>query len=145
MRHRLTVTGVAEPRLASLGGAAGAIVNGWQISSRLVASDGFAYTATTGQDTNGDSIFNDRPAGQSRNAFVLPGYLTFDLRLSRFFPLGGGRRLELIGEGFNMTNRLNPTNVNRVWGPNPTANANFGQVTTAEAARQFQVALRLNF
>lgn len=145
MRHRLTVTGVAEPRLASLSGVAGALVNGWQVSSRLVASDGFAYTATTGQDTNGDSVFNDRPTGQGRNAFVLPGYLTFDLRLSRFFPLGGGRRLELIGEGFNMTNRLNPTNVNRVWGPNPTANTNFGQVTAAEASRQFQVALRVNF
>ncbi|MDP1568478.1 MAG: TonB-dependent receptor [Vicinamibacterales bacterium] len=145
MRQRLTLTAVAEPRVPGLTGVAGAIVNGWQLSSRLIASDGFAFTATTGQDTNGDTVFNDRPSGQSRNSYVLPGYLTFDLRLSRTIDLGAGRRAELIAEGFNMTNRLNPTNVNRVWGPNPAANATFEQVTSAESARQFQLALRVSF
>lgn len=145
MRQRLSLTAVVEPRLAGLSGVAGALVNGWQLSSRLIASDGFAFTATTGQDTNGDTVFNDRPSGQSRNSYVLPGYLTFDLRLSRMIDLGAGRRVELIAEGFNMTNRLNPTNVNRVWGPNPTANPTFQQVTSAESARQFQLALRVSF
>lgn len=145
MRHRLSLTAVVEPRVPGLTGVAGAIVNGWQISSRLIASDGFAFTGTTGQDTNGDTVFNDRPEGQRRNAYVLPGYLTFDLRLARMVNPGAGRRLELIAEGFNMTNRLNPTNVNRVWGPNPTANATFNQVTAAESARQFQLAARFSF
>lgn len=145
MRQRLSLTAVAEPRIPGLTGIAGAIVNGWQLSSRLIASDGFAFTATTGQDTNGDTVFNDRPGGQRRNAYVLPGYLTFDLRLARMISLGAGRRAELIAEGFNMTNRLNPTNVNRVWGPNASANATFQQITAAESARQFQLAVRYTF
>jgi hypothetical protein len=145
MRQRLTLTAVAEPRLPGLTGVAGALVNGWQVSTRLIASDGFAFTATTGQDTNGDTVFNDRPAGQGRNAFVLPGYLTFDLRMARVVGLGGGRAAELILEGFNLTNRLNVTNVNRTWGPNAAANANFNAPTAAETARQLQIALRYSF
>ena len=57
----------------------------------------------------------------------------------------GGRSLELIAEGFNLTNRLNPTNVNRTWGPNAAANANFNTPTAAETARQFQLAVRFSF
>jgi hypothetical protein len=145
MRQRLTLTAVAEPRVPGLSGVADALVNGWQLSSRLIASDGFAFTATTGQDTNGDTVFNDRPSGQGRNAYVLPGYLTFDLRLARVLALGGGRKAELIGEAFNLTNRENITNVNRTWGPNAAANATFNAPTAAEGSRQFQLALRFSF
>ena len=90
-------------------------------------------------------MFNDRPSGQGYNGYTLPGYFTFDLRLSRVFSAGAGRKAELMLEGFNLTNRLNPTNVNRVWGPNAAANANFNTVTAAETARQFQLAFRFSF
>jgi hypothetical protein len=144
MRHRLSATVVLEPSLDS-GGLAGAVLNGWRLSSRILASDGFRFNATTGQDGNGDTVFNDRPSGQGYNSFELPGYFTLDLRLDRTVPVGGGRRLELIAEGFNLTNRLNPTNVNRTWGPNATANATFNTPTAAETARQFQLAARFSF
>lgn len=144
MRNRFSATFVYEPSM-QLPGAAGALLNNWQLSSRLIASDGFRFTATTGQDRNGDTIFNDRPIGQGYNAFELPGYVALDLRLDRTVPLGKGKRIELIAEGFNLTNRLNPTNVNRTWGPNTTANANFNTPTGAETARQFQLAARFAF
>lgn len=146
MRNRFSATFVYEPRLA-LNGGMGALLNGWQVSSRVIASDGFRFNATTGQDTNGDTIFNDRPVGQGYNSYELPGYFTLDVRLERSLGLGlgRGRRLELIAEGFNLTNRLNPTNVNRTWGPNATANANFNTPTGAETARQFQLAARFAF
>lgn len=144
MRHRLSATVVVEPSVPVTGVAA-ALLNGWRASSRVIASDGFRFNATTGQDANGDTIFNDRPSGQGYNSFTLPGYFTLDLRLDRTVPIGGGRRLELILEGFNLTNRLNPTNVNRTWGPNATANATFNTPTAAETARQFQLAARLSF
>lgn len=144
MRNRVSATFVYEPPVA-VDGALGALLNGWQLSSRLIASDGFRFNATTGQDNNGDTIFNDRPAGQRYNQFELPGYVTFDVRLDRSIGLGGGRRLELIAEGFNLTNRLNPTNVNRTWGPNAAANASFNTPTGAETARQFQLAARFAF
>ncbi len=145
MRHRFTLTGVVEPRFKGLSGAAAAVLNGWQMSSRVILSSGYAFNATTGQDANGDTIFNDRPAGISYNAYSLPSYQTLDLRLSRIIRLGESRRLELIGESFNLTNRLNPTNVVRVFGPNAAPNANFNTVTQAETARQFQLAVRFSF
>ena len=145
MRNRFSATVVLQPAFGGLGGVRGALVNGWQLSSRLIASDGFRFNATTGQDANGDTVFNDRPDGQGYNSFELPGYFTLDLRLDRSIGIGGGRTLELIAEGFNVSNRLNPTNVNRTWGPNPTANATFNAPTAAETARQFQLAARFSF
>ncbi len=145
MRHRFSATAVFQPRLSATSLPVRALLDGWRISSRVIASDGFRFNATTGQDTNGDTVFNDRPAGQGYNSFELPGYVTIDVRLDRTLPIGGGRHVELIAEGFNLANRLNPTNVNRTWGPNATANANFNQPTGAETARQFQLALRFSF
>lgn len=145
MRHRVSATALWEPQIARLTGLSSALLNGWRFSSRVIASSGFRFNATTGQDTNGDTVFNDRPSGQGYNSFELPAYVTADLRLDRTVPIGGGRTLELIAEGFNLTNRLNPTNVNRTWGPGSTANATFDTPTAAETARQFQLAVRLAF
>ena len=144
MRNRFSATAVWQPEFKGLSGAAAAALNGWKFSTRIIASDGFRFNATTGQDTNGDTIFNDRPSGQGYNSFELPAYVTADLRLDRSISLGG-RSLELIAEGFNLTNRLNPTNVNRTWGPNAAANASFNTPTAAETARQFQLAVRFSF
>ncbi len=144
MRQRFTANVVFEPA-TRFTGALGMLLNHWQASSRIIASEGFRFNATTGQDNNGDSVFNDRPTGQGYNSYELPGYFTFDLRLSRQVSMGGGRRLELIAEGFNLTNRLNITGVNRTYGPNATANASFLTPTSAETARQFQLAARFSF
>ena len=144
MRHRVSATAVWAPRLSRLSGVADAVLNGWRLSSRVIVSDGFRFNATTGQDTNGDTVFNDRPSGQGYNSFELPAYFTADVRLDRTIEFGG-RTLELIAEGFNLSNRLNPTNVNRTWGPNTTPNASFNTPTAAETARQFQLAVRVSF
>ena len=50
-----------------------------------------------------------------------------------------------MAEGFKVTNRRNIAGVNATWGPNPTANATFGKPTSAEAPRQFQLAMRFTF
>lgn len=145
MRHRFTLTATAEPNFSGLSGAAGTLLNGWQLSSRMIASTGYAFDARTGQDINGDTIFNDRPTGFGYNAFTLPKYFTFDLRLSRHIALTSATKVELIAEGFNLTNRLNPTNVNTNYGPGTAPNATFNQTTAAETPRQFQLAARFSF
>jgi hypothetical protein len=144
MRNRFSATLVYQPNL-QLGSAAGRLLNNWSLSSRVIVSDGFRFSGTTGQDTNGDTVFNDRPSGQSYNSYELPGYVTIDLRLERALMIGGAKKLELIVEGFNLANRLNPTNVNRTWGPNATPNTTFATPTGAETARQFQLAARFSF
>ncbi|MGD9904612.1 MAG: carboxypeptidase regulatory-like domain-containing protein [Vicinamibacterales bacterium] len=50
---------------------------------------GRPYNVTTGLDDNGDTVFNDRPAGVSRNSERGAGQITADLRLTKSFNLGG--------------------------------------------------------
>jgi hypothetical protein len=50
---------------------------------------GRPYNITTGLDDNGDTVFNDRPAGVSRNSARAAGQFTADLRLTKSFNLGG--------------------------------------------------------
>jgi hypothetical protein len=143
--HRFTLTGVWEPRLARLSGMSGQLINGWQLSTRTIAQSGFPFSPVTGLDNNGDTQFSDRPAGIGSNSFRLPTYATIDLRLTRNFRMRDRGNLELAGEVFNLTSRLNVTNVNRTYGPNATPNANFNAPTAAETSRQFQLAIRYSF
>ncbi|MCX6552696.1 MAG: TonB-dependent receptor [Acidobacteria bacterium] len=145
MRQRFTGTGVFEPRWSSLTGTSAALLNGWQFSTRIIIQTGYPYNALTGVDDNGEGVFNDRPSGIGYNAFNQANFSTVDIRMSRTFNMGAHRDLELMFEGFNMFNRKNITGVNTTYGPNITPNATFGQPTTAEAPRQFQLAARFNF
>jgi hypothetical protein len=47
------------------------------------------YTITTGNDDNGDTVFNDRPAGVGRNSARGASQWNVNLRLNRSFNLGG--------------------------------------------------------
>jgi hypothetical protein len=47
------------------------------------------YTITTGNDDNGDTVFNDRPAGVTRNSARGASQWNVNLRVSRSFNLGG--------------------------------------------------------
>lgn len=86
-------------------------LNGWQLSTLAQVQTGRPYTATLGQnpDLNNDgNLRDDRTPGQGRNAWRGPNFMTDDVRVSRYFPLGVERfRLQLIGEAFNITNRVN--------------------------------------
>ena len=52
------------------------------------------YTLTTGTDDNGDTVFNDRPAGVGRNSARGASQWNVNLRVNRSFSLGG-----LLGDG----------------------------------------------
>lgn len=148
MPHRLVVTGVFDTHFSGLQGAAGAIVNGWQLAPRIIATKNYPFTPVTGIDSNGDTVFNDRPAGIGYNSYRVPGYYAIDLRVARKLKITDRHVLEVIVEGFNLANRLTPTGasaVNRTWGPGATPNATFGQIISSQAARQFQLAARLTF
>jgi hypothetical protein len=47
------------------------------------------YNITTGLDDNGDTVFNDRPAGVTRNSARGDMQATADIRVTRSFNLGG--------------------------------------------------------
>lgn len=75
-----------------------------------------------------------------RNILTGPGYASVDALLSRGGSLGGRRRLDLRVEVFNVLNRRNASLPDSF-----VDHATFGQSLAAFPARQFQVALRLQF
>ena len=84
-----------------------------------------------------------------RNAFRLPAYARVDVSFMKMIPLGRSVRTELRIEVFNVFNRVNlglPDRIvyaARTDVENPLTTA--GQITTADAARQAQLSVRLSF
>jgi hypothetical protein len=113
----------------------------WQASSAP------PYTVTTGVDSNGDGIFNERPAGVGRNA--ARGFAQFDQGLFigiqwpryRFAPdTPPPRRVQLGLSATNVWNRVNRTTVSGVLG-----SPFFGQAITASQPRRVYLGLTTIF
>jgi hypothetical protein len=84
-----------------------------------------------------------------RNGFRLPGYSRVDLSFMKMIPIGGSVRTELRVDVFNVLNQVNLGLPDRiVYGAlvnveNPLVTA--GAITTADAARQAQLSVRVSF
>jgi hypothetical protein len=61
------------------------------------ARAGAPYTITTGRDDNGDTVFNDRPAGTGRN--TVTGRATWDIAARMTYAFGFGERPASAGGG----------------------------------------------
>lgn len=114
----------------------------WRIDLAPVAyfSTGQPLNVTTGRDDNGDTIFNDRPAGIARNSERTSGFSQVDVGASRRFALGA-RSIEVRADVFNVFNRTNFSGFFN-WGasgvrPDEQGTLAF-QPTQAGPARQFQ-------
>ena len=59
------------------------------------ARSGAPYTITTGRDDNGDTVFNDRPAGAGRN--TMTGAANWDAAARLSYAFGFGRRTQSAG------------------------------------------------
>ena len=76
----------------------------WQVSAIAGIESGHPYVVQSGFDFNNDAVLTDRPIGVPRTALWADGFANLDLRVSRFIPFGGPRRLEVIFEAFNVLN-----------------------------------------
>lgn len=113
----------------------------------LFLSSGQPLNVTTGLDNNGDTIFNDRPAGISRNSERTPGFAQFDLGLSREV-LVRAARVQLRADIFNLFNRTNFSGFFNYGasGVRPDENGTLAfQPTAAGPARQMQFSARVRF
>ena len=89
----------------------------------LQANSPRRYNITTGRDNNGDGVLADRPnvvsgayvdpgtgpgvqGNLGKNAGITEKYIALDARLAKSFAIKTVR-LKLIGEAFNVTNRVN--------------------------------------
>jgi hypothetical protein len=80
-----------------------------------------------------------------RNAFRMPSFYQFDMRISKGINLGERFRLDLIADGFNLFNHTNILAVNQLCDPSAGTACSAGQPSAAYDARLFQFALKLNW
>lgn len=110
-------------------------------------NSGRPYSASAGTDLNQDGVNNDRAPGfeDKPNSFRMNSLYRTDLRVAYGIPLPGNRRLEVIGELFNVFNQTYFTSVNNTWGTEATPRPTFGQPLTAADPRVAQLGARFLF
>jgi hypothetical protein len=84
-----------------------------QIGMVIQFNSGVPTTIRGNRDLNNDGQNNDRPIGIGRNSIYLPARWNVDARLSRFVPIRGSMRMELMGEFKNIFNIVQASAVNR--------------------------------
>ena len=113
----------------------------------LFLSSGQPYNVTSGGDDNGDTIYNDRPAGYTRNNQRTAGYKQVDMAVLRKFK-SERCALELKAEVFNVFNFTNFSGFFN-FGASGARLVESGtlafQPTQAGPARQFQFSAKLQF
>jgi len=139
-RHRLTLSGTLATPPAANDTLLHRLTNGWQLSYVFSYTSALPFNIQLPNDRNGDTNFNDRPAGVGRNTGEGFDYQSLDLRLSRSFALVRGISVETILDAFNVLNRANYQVPNNSFG-SPT----FGKPTAVNDPRQLQLGLRLLF
>jgi outer membrane receptor protein involved in Fe transport len=147
-RHRLVVSGALHSPAEPAAGAWQRLWRGWSLSSIYSCSSALPFNIQTGNDRNGDTNANDRPAGVGRNTGIGFPFQSWDARLSRTLRLSERWRVEAMLEAFNLLNHRNDQLPNTIFGtgaypvsPRPA----FGRPTAVGDPRQLQLGLKVAF
>ncbi|HKW76194.1 MAG TPA: hypothetical protein VJN64_11770, partial [Terriglobales bacterium] len=140
IRHRFTLAAVAD------------LPKEFRVGTLFSAHSAPPFNITTGADSNGNGIVNDRPAGVTRNTGQGFGFTQLDLRLTKtLYILGQPKargdkstpdftRLELSLDAFNVFNQANFTDVIGV-----ISSPRFGLPTAAFQPRTLQLSAKIIF
>jgi outer membrane receptor protein involved in Fe transport len=132
-RHRLTATGGAD------------LPHGVSFSAKLIANSARPWSAYTGTDDNGDGNpdgrLNDRPAGEGRHTRRGPNFFRTDVSLRWTPTIGGGGRVAIMANVYNLFNRTNlaPTSLNR-----NLLSPSFGEALAALPKRQLELSVQVS-
>jgi len=136
-RHRLVVNGAFE-------------VKGVQVSGMIQAYSAPPFNITSGvttvQGTAGRPIVNG--AFIARNAGEGTPFFTANARISRLIRFRQRWQVELMAEGFNLTDRANVVTRNANFGAGSypdSPSATFNQITAVGEPRSFQLGARVRF
>jgi hypothetical protein len=135
------------------------LLRGFNFSTIITLNSGQPYNLLTGVDLdgNGDNPPADRPNRIGRNAGRAPGFATVDLRVARSITINERVRLSGYAEVFNLFNRVNISDFNRIFPPRADGSFNLppqedgryivtpDRFTNAFRPRQFQFGFRLSF
>jgi hypothetical protein len=118
-----------------------------ELAPIFTAGSGRPMNPLTGLDSNHNHAFplSARPLHFNRNSIRTPSTVSMDLRVLKYFPFGGRRRLDVVAEAFNLFNRPNVAQLNPVFGSNDSPMAGFGQLIEGFGARQIQFSLDFEF
>ena len=147
----------------------GYLANGWQVSPIFQAQTGLPYSLLTsgtpslngvsgiGSSINGSGGAN-RLFETGRDTFRYPSTAVFDLSVNKNFKITERYNLQILGQAFNLANRVNVTGINNtgyIIGttagvPTLTFNKPFGTVSNANSnyaysSRQIQIGAKFNF
>ncbi len=147
-RHRFVLSGLYQAPF------------GINLSTIITAASGRPYTPLAGGDLNGDGDGGAFPSDRARtnpadattavgrNSEVMEGTFNVDARLSKRFSFGPAFAFEAIVDVFNLTDRVNYSEINNIFGPGayPSAGVpSFGRYEQAQPGRQFQLGAKFVF
>jgi hypothetical protein len=157
IRHNFAGTIVARSSWSRGGPFLRALLSDNQVGILMQFNSGLPFSIRSNRDLNQDGNANDRPLNVGRNSVYLPARYNVDLRFSRFIPISGSRRAEIIGEWKNIFDTkqaagMNPTFAVDAAGnpttPILTTGAEFrdaGRVTSGYEQRAFQLGFKFYF
>jgi len=88
------------------------LLNGNQIGVLLQINSGLPTNILAAGDLNSDGVNSDRPIGIGRNSLYLPARKNIDLRYTRWIPVHGSVRGEVIAELKNVFNTQQMSGIN---------------------------------
>jgi hypothetical protein len=153
MRHNFSGNIVYTSRSRASNGVVRALLDGNQIGVLLQLNSSLPVNIRSNADLNGDGVASDRPLFIGRNSIYLPNRYNVDLRYTRFFPLRGSLRAEVVAEMKNVFNTEQMSGFNSVVTTNaagtPTATLpddpyGFPSATGYEQ-RKFQLGFKVRF
>jgi hypothetical protein len=108
---------------------------------------GRPFNAATGADEEQSLAYPyaSRPLLYGRNAFRTPSTFNVDLRVVKYIPFGGVRRLDFVAEAFNLLNHSNVVGVNSVYGTNSAPRPSFRTATSFLPPRQLRFSIDFEF
>jgi hypothetical protein len=98
------------------------LLSGNEIGVLLQFNSGLPVNVAANTDLNGDGVSSDRPIGVDRNSIYLPVRKNVDLRYTRWIPLHGSTRAEIIAEIKNLFNTEQLAGINTTVAVNALGN-----------------------
>lgn len=154
VRHRFVLSG-----LWNLNYTKNPFLRDFQLSSIITLESGRPYNLLTGidGDMDGTNPSGERPANLARNIGITPSFKSVDMRLTRGVKVNERFKFEGFVEAFNLFNRTNIREFDRLYPPDANGNFNLPPVEDgryivpkskyrgAFAPREFQFGIKLLF
>jgi hypothetical protein len=149
-RHRLVFDGSIHSPMSKASTAWERLSHGFSLNALFQYYSALPFNITTGAQTIQATTARPTINGVviNRNAGEGFDFLSLGARLSRTFSLTERLQMQVLAEGFNLTNHVNGVSLNGTFGTGtyPASPAtNFKQITAVGDPRGFQFALRFAF